>query len=211
MLQQTGIVAKVVLGILLIFSLFSWALILQKMALFGGINRETTQFLRVFRAGRGLPEPKSIGLGNSPIESVYSAGFRELQSQLSGGNPSGKVKSIQAVMVAMQLASADQVRRMERYMPWLGTTASVSPFIGLFGTVWGVMDAFSGLNTAGAASLRAVAPGIAEALITTAMGLFAAIPAVIAYNYFVVRIKDLAGRMDNFAMEVAAQIEKMSS
>jgi biopolymer transport protein TolQ len=114
-------------------------------------------------------------------------------------------------MVSMQLASADQVRRVEKYMPWLATTASVSPFIGLFGTVWGVMDAFSGLGTAGAASLRAVAPGIAEALITTAAGLFAAIPAVIAYNYFVSRVRDLGARMDNFAMEVSAQIEKMSS
>jgi biopolymer transport protein TolQ len=158
-----------------------------------------------------MPDPKSIGPGNSPIESVYSAGFRELQSQIKGNNPDGNVKSIQAVIVSMQLASADEVRRVESYMPWLATTATVSPFIGLFGTVWGVMEAFTGLGTAGAASIRAVAPGISEALITTAAGLFAAIPAVIAYNYFVHRIKDLGGRMDNFTMEVAAQIEKMTS
>ena len=179
--------------------------------MFSKINRETTQFLRVFRAGRGLPEPKSIGDGTSPMEHVYDAGFREIQSQLANSKPPGQIKSLQAVMVSMQLASADQVRRVEKYMPWLATTASVSPFIGLFGTVWGVMDAFSGLGTAGAASLRAVAPGIAEALITTAAGLFAAIPAVIAYNYFVSRVRDLGARMDNFAMEVSAQIEKMSS
>jgi biopolymer transport protein TolQ len=211
LLTQTGWVARAVLLILFIFSLVSWALIFLKLGLFGSIERQTSQFLRVFRATRGLPEPKSMGNGNSPLEAVYAAGFRELQSQVSGGTTPGKLKSLQAVIVSMQLASADQVRRVERYMPWLATTASVSPFIGLFGTVWGVMDAFSGLGTAGAASLRVVAPGIAEALITTAAGLFAAIPAVIAYNHFVHRTKDLAGRMDNFSMEVAAQIEKMNS
>jgi biopolymer transport protein TolQ len=211
LLAQTGWVARAVLLILFIFSLVSWALIFMKLGLFGSIERQTNQFLRVFRATRGLPEPKSMGNGNSPLEAVYAAGFRELHSQISSGTSPGRLKSLQAVIVSMQLASADQVRRVERYMPWLATTASVSPFVGLFGTVWGVMDAFSGLGTAGAASLRVVAPGIAEALITTAAGLFAAIPAVIAYNHFVHRTKDLAGRMDNFTMEVAAQIEKMNS
>ena len=91
----------------------------------------------------------------------------------------------------MQVAAAEEIRKLERYMPWLATTGSVTPFIGLFGTVWGVMDAFSGLGTAGAASLRAVAPGIAEALITTAAGLFTAIPAVIAYNHFLHNIKEI--------------------
>jgi biopolymer transport protein TolQ len=211
LLDQTGWVARGVLLILLIFSLFSLALILQKLGLFKSIESETTQFLRVFRATRGLPEPKSMGGGNSPLESIYAAGFRELQSQISGGNPSGKIKSMRSIVVSMQLASADQVRRVERYMPWLATTASVTPFIGLFGTVWGVMDAFSGIGTAGGAALRVVAPGIAEALITTAAGLFTAIPAVIAYNYFVHRTKDLASRMDNFTAEVSAQIEKLNS
>lgn len=108
----------------------------------------------------------------------------------------------------MQLASGEQIRTLERYMPWLATTGSVTPFIGLFGTVWGVMDAFSGLGEAGAASLRAVAPGIAEALVTTAAGLFTAIPAVIAYNHYLHHIKDLAVRMDNFTAEFLAVIEK---
>jgi len=109
----------------------------------------------------------------------------------------------------MQLATAEEVRRMERFMPWLATTGSVTPFIGLFGTVWGVMDAFAGLGEAGAASLRAVAPGIAEALITTAAGLFTAIPAVIAYNHYLHDIRSLATRMDNFAMEFVAKIETL--
>ena len=115
---------------------------------------------------------------------------------------------MQAVTVSMQLASSEEVRRVEKGMSWLATTAGVTPFIGLFGTVWGIIDAFSGLGTSGSASLRAVAPGIAEALVTTAAGLFAAIPALIAYNYFLQDIRDLAQRLDTFALEFAAQIEK---
>jgi biopolymer transport protein TolQ len=210
LLAQTGWVARFVLSLLLFFSLFSWALIFQKLRLFARLERQTTIFLRTFRTTRSLPDPKAVaGLG-SPLESLYAAGYRELTSQLSasGANPQGRVKSLQAVTTDMQMAASEEVRKIERYMPWLATTGSITPFIGLFGTVWGVMDAFSGLGEAGAASLRAVAPGIAEALITTAAGLFTAIPAVMAYNHFLHHIKQFAGRMDNFTMEVAALIEK---
>lgn len=209
LIQQTGWVARVVLGMLLFFSLFSWALIFQKLALFSRINRQTSLFLRIFRANRTLPEPRQMGGNGSPLESVYSAGFREIESQVRAGNPHGRVTSLNAVTVSMQLAAGDEVRKAESYMPWLATTGSVTPFIGLFGTVWGVMDAFTGLGAAGAASLRAVAPGIAEALITTAAGLFTAVPAVIAYNHFLHDIKDLSARMDSFALEVTAVVEKM--
>ena len=200
--------ARVVLGILLFFSLFSWALIFQKLRLFSRLERQTTQFLRMFRASRGLPEPKAVsGLG-SPLESIYAAGHREMSGQISGSSPHGRVKSLQAVTTDMQMAASEEIRKIEKYMPWLATTGSITPFIGLFGTVWGVMDAFSGLGEAGAASLRAVAPGIAEALVTTAAGLATAIPAVMAYNHFLHHIKQLGARMDNFTMEVAALIEK---
>lgn len=209
LIQQTGWVARVVLGMLLFFSLFSWALIFQKLALFSRINRQTALFLRIFRANRTLPDPRQMGSGGSPLESVYAAGFREIESQVRGGNPHGKVTSINAVTVSMQLAAGEETRKLESYMPWLATTGSVTPFIGLFGTVWGVMDAFTGLGAAGAASLRAVAPGIAEALITTAAGLFTAVPAVIAYNHFVHNIRDASARMDSFALEVSAVVEKM--
>jgi biopolymer transport protein TolQ len=209
LIEQTGWVARTVLLILLFFSLMSWALIFQKIALFSRIADRTQRFLQIFRATKGLPDPKALATGGSPLESVYAAGYRELHSQLTGGNPHGTLKSLNAVTIAMQLAAAEEVRGLERWMPWLATTGSVTPFIGLFGTVWGVMDAFSGLSTAGAASIRATAPGIAEALITTAAGLFTAVPAVIAYNHFLHRIKDSATRMDNFAMEVTAQIEKL--
>jgi len=197
-----------VLAILFCFSLFSWALIFQKLSLFARLERHTVTFLRVFRASKGLPEPRSVGRTGSPLDAVYAAGYSELASQLAAGNPHGHVKSLNAVTADMQMVAQEEVRKMEKYMPWLATTGAVTPFIGLFGTVWGVMDAFSGLGTAGAASLRAVAPGIAEALITTAAGLFTAIPAVIAYNHFVHNIKELGARMDNFTLEVAALIEK---
>ncbi len=193
---------------LIIFSVVSWALIFQKLRLFGRIERESARFLQIFRASRTLPDPKPLVAIGSPFASVYVAGVRELQNQVAASNPHGKVRSINAVAVSMQLASAEQVRRAEKWMPWLATTGSVTPFIGLFGTVWGVMDAFMGLGTAGAASLRAVAPGIAEALITTAAGLFTAIPAVIGYNHFLNDIRQLATRLDNFTLEVTAQVEK---
>jgi biopolymer transport protein TolQ len=209
LLEQTGWVARVVLAMLLAFSLFSWALIFQKYRLFSRMNHQTALFLRIFRSNKTLPDPNQMGGGGSPLEPVYAAGYREVESQTRTGNPPGKITSLNAVTVSMQLAAAEEVRKAETYMSWLATTGSVTPFIGLFGTVWGVMDAFTGLGTAGAASLRAVAPGIAEALITTAAGLFTAVPAVIAYNHFLHNIRDMGSRMDGFALEVSALVEKL--
>jgi biopolymer transport protein TolQ len=213
-LTQTGWVARGVLLLLLMFSIVSWAMILQKLGMFGRVRRKSDEFLRIFRATRGVANPQALATAGSPFSTVYAAGYRELQSQVgtAPGNPHPpKLKSLQAVTVSMQLASAEEVRRAEKGMSWLATTGSVSPFIGLFGTVWGIIDAFSGLGSAGAASLRAVAPGIAEALVTTAAGLAAAIPAVIFYNQFLQNIRDLAQRLDTFALEVTAQIEKTFS
>ena len=186
-------------------------MIFQKMGVFGRVRRESEQFLRIFRATKGVANPQALASAGSPFANVYAAGFRELQSQMmpAAGQPApAKVKSVQAVTANMQVASSEEIRRVEKGMTWLATTASVTPFIGLFGTVWGIIDAFSGLGSAGSASLRAVAPGISEALVTTAAGLFAAIPAVIFYNQFLGNIRDLAQRLDTFALEVAAQIEK---
>jgi biopolymer transport protein TolQ len=210
-LEQTGPVARGVLGMLLFFSVISWGMIFQKLSLFGRIRRQSDQFLRIFRATRGVANPQALASAGSPFANVYAAGYRELQYQVGGvtGNPSPpRLKSLQAITVDMQLASAEEIRRVEKGMSWLATTGSVTPFIGLFGTVWGIIDAFSGLGAAGSASLRAVAPGISEALVTTAAGLFTAIPAVIFYNSFLSDIRDLAQRLDTFALEVTVQIEK---
>ena len=224
LIEQTGWVARIVLCILLILSIFSWAIIFQKSSQIGRIETRTKKFLQMFRSGGGLPDPRTLkaGVGSTPLVSVYEAGYHELEAQLrgTGGNSPrsgsaapniGRVKNANAVGVGMQVAAAEEVRHLERGMSWLATTGSVSPFIGLFGTVWGVMDAFAGLGDAGSASLRAVAPGIAEALITTAAGLFAAIPAVIAYNHYLHNIRGVAGRMDNFASEFVAKIETLYS
>ena len=210
LLQQTGWVARIVLLILLSFSVFSWTLIFQKVSLFSRLKRQTSKFLHAFRASERLPEPRVLAsaAGGSPLVPMYAVAYQELSGQLQGTNPHQKLKSANAVHVVMQLASAEEIRKMEDWMPWLATTGAVTPFIGLFGTVWGVMDAFAGLGTAGAASLRAVAPGIADALITTAVGLFTAIPAVIAYNHFLHDIRDFASRMSSFAAEFTARVEK---
>ncbi len=171
----------------------------------------------MFRSGRGLSDPNTLraGVGTTPLISVYAAGYRELESQIGGPGSRGgtatpgKLRNASAVGVEMQVAAGEEVRRLEKGMSTLATIASVSPFIGLFGTVWGVMDAFAGLGDAGAASLRAVAPGIAEALVTTAAGLFAAIPALIAYNHFLHGIRGIASRMSDFAAEFVSKVETL--
>ncbi len=218
LLEQTSGVARVILGLLLFLSVFSWALILQKSYQLGGIDRKTARFLQMFRSGRGLSDPNTLraGVGGTPLISVYAAGYRELEQQIGGPQsrvPAGanKIRNANAVGVEMQVAAGEEVRRLEKGMSTLATIASVSPFIGLFGTVWGVMDAFSGLGDVGAASLRAVAPGISEALITTAAGLFAAIPALIAYNHYLHGIRSVASRMSDFAAEFVAKVETLYS
>jgi len=217
--EQTSGVARVILGVLLFLSIFSWALILQKVAQLNGVENKTAKFLQMFRSGRGLADPNTLrlGSGGTPLVAVYAAGYRELEAQMNGSNPraataaGAKIRNANAVGVEMQVAAGEEVRRLEKGMSTLATIASVSPFIGLFGTVWGVMDAFAGLGDVGTASLRAVAPGIAEALITTAAGLFAAIPALIAYNHYLHGIRGVASRMNDFASEFVAKVETLYS
>jgi biopolymer transport protein TolQ len=209
----------VILGILLFLSVFSWALIFQKFSQLSGLDQRTARFLQMFRSGRGLADPNTLraGAGTTPLVAVYAAGYREFEAQLgtahghSSTATATKLRNSSAVGVEMQVAAGEEVRRLEKGMSTLATIASVSPFIGLLGTVWGVMDAFAGLGEAGTASLRAVAPGIAEALITTAAGLFAAIPALIAYNHYLHGIRSLATRMSDFASEFVAKIETLYS
>jgi biopolymer transport protein TolQ len=122
----------------------------------------------------------------------------------------GGVHNFVAIQRAMQIASSEEITRLERNVPWLAITGVVTPFIGLFGTVWGIIDAFHGLGTAGAATLRAVAPGISEALVTTAAGLAAAIPAVIAYNLIISSIREMASRNDDFTLEMLNMVERQA-
>jgi biopolymer transport protein TolQ len=203
LVQQTGFIAKLVLGILLVFSLFSWAIIAAKWGTFRRANVQSSRFLRAFRKSGRLQEIAVVSeqFTPSPLVPVFKGAFDELRRQPGGTR-------IVAVQRAIQIAASEELTRLERRLPWLATTGAVTPFIGLFGTVWGIIDAFHGLGTSGAATLRAVAPGISEALITTAAGLFAAIPAVIAYNFFIQEIRQFGARMDDFGLEFLNTVER---
>jgi biopolymer transport protein TolQ len=204
---ETGPVAKVVLLLLLVFSLISWAIILSKWGVLRRARVQSGRFLRAFRKAQRLQDVAAVAdqFRPSPLVGVFEGGFEEFRRQM-GNN--GTVVSVTAVQRAMQIANSEELTRLERNLPWLAITGAVTPFVGLFGTVWGIIDAFHGLGTAGAATLRAVAPGISEALITTAAGLAAAIPAVIAYNLVGGSIREFASRGDDFALEMLNAVER---
>jgi biopolymer transport protein TolQ len=209
MLSSTGAVAKLVLITLLAFSVISWAIILTKWSLLRKAQVQSGRFMRAFRKAQRLQDIAAVSeqFKPSPLVGVFEGGFQEYKRQLSA--PAGSLRSLTAVQRGMQIGASEEITRLERNMPWLAITAAVTPFIGLFGTVWGIIDAFHGLGTAGAATLRAVAPGISEALITTAAGLAAAIPAVIAYNLIGNAIRVFAARGDDFSLEVLNAIESV--
>jgi len=212
LLANTGLVARIVLFILLAFSVLSWAIIFHKYRSFKAARRDSREFLKIFRQSKKLSDIRASckSLKASPLVEVFLAGYREIESQAIAGENPGKprIRSLDAVQRALQIAASAELTRLEQWLSWLATTGSVTPFIGLFGTVWGIIDAFRGLGTAGTASLRSVAPGISEALVTTAAGLFAAIPAVVAYNQFVQRIKEFGALMDDFALEFVNMTER---
>jgi biopolymer transport protein TolQ len=208
LVAQTGPVAKIVLVILLLFSILSWAIILAKWSKFRRMRAQSGRFVRAFRKANGrLQDVSAVSeqLKPSPLVAVFESGYDEYRRQ-SGGV--GAPRSLVAVQRATQIAASEEMTQMEARLPWLATTGAVTPFIGLFGTVWGIIDAFQGLGNAGAATLRAVAPGISEALITTAAGLFAAIPAVIAYNQYMQQIREFGARMDDFGLELLNVVER---
>jgi biopolymer transport protein TolQ len=211
LVSDTGAVAKFVLVTLLAFSLISWAIILTKWSLISRARAQSGRFVRAFRRAQRLQDVAAVAdqFRPSPLVGVFEGGFQEYKRQLSG--PAGSLQSLTAVQRGMQIGASEEISRLERNVPWLAITAAVTPFIGLFGTVWGIIDAFHGLGTAGAATLRAVAPGISEALITTAAGLAAAIPAVIAYNLIGNSIRTFAARGDDFSLEILNAIENIQS
>jgi len=193
--------------ILLFFSLLSWAVIFAKWTAFSNARSANRRFLRAFRKASGL---EAVAVASeqfraSPLVAVFDFGYSEVDRQMKAR---GAVKNKTTLERSLQLGISEAVTRLERNMSILATTANVSPFIGLFGTVMGIIDAFQSLGTAGAASLRAVAPGISEALITTALGLAAAIPAAIAYNWFGTTVREFGARMDDFALEFLNMTER---
>jgi len=207
LIETSGLVAKTVLVILLLFSLASWAIIFSKWALFRRARVQSNRFMRAFRKSERLQDMAAVAeqFKPSPLIPVFEGAYDELRKQAPYSI------RLNALQRATQIAASEELTRLESRLPWLATTGAVTPFIGLFGTVWGIIDAFHGLGTAGAATLRAVAPGISEALVTTAAGLFAAIPAVIAYNMFTQHIREFGARMDDFSLELINEVERAQS
>lgn len=189
-----------IIVILVVFSVISWTIVFSKGSVFGKARRSNKSFLRAFRKAGNLQAVAvaSEQFGAAPLVAVFDFGYSEIERQIK---QRGALVNKAAVERSLQLGISEEVTKLEMNMSWLATVASVSPFIGLFGTVWGIIDAFEGLGNAGSASLRAVAPGISEALVTTAIGLAAAIPAAIFYNVFGSRIRELGTRMEDFAIE----------
>lgn len=199
-IQGAGPISWTVLVILAVLSLASWTIIFSKWSRFKNARIANTQFLRAFRKANGL---QAVALASeqfrlSPLVTVFDFGYTELDRQVAS---KGTISNRSSLERTLQLGVSEELARLERNMNWLATAATVSPFIGLFGTVFGIIKAFGALGAAGSASLRAVAPGIADALVATAAGLAAAIPAAVAYNYFGYSIREFGARMEDFTLE----------
>ena len=207
MVRDSGPAGMLILAVLIVFSVFSWAVIFSKLSAFRGAQRTNSRFLRAFRKATGLEAVMvaSEQYRPSPLVSVFDFGYEEVERQVK---TRGGVTNRPALERTLQLGISEELAKMERNMHWLAITASVSPFIGLLGTVMGIISAFHGLGQQGATSLRTIGPGIAQALIATAIGLFAAIPAALFYNLFGARIRDLGARMDDFSLEFLNMAER---
>jgi biopolymer transport protein TolQ len=210
-IADADIVVQLILLLLVFFSVFSWAIIFFKSKMIKTANRQSDRFLEAFRRSKSLTEVNDAAkkLRGSPLATIFLAGNKELayQSKSSEGGWTGE--KTDSLNRALLKASNSEVARLEKMMFFLATTGSVSPFIGLFGTVWGIMISFVRIGAMRSASLQVVAPGIAEALVATAVGLFAAVPAVIAYNYFLGRIKDIIADMEDFSLEFLSIAERL--
>lgn len=212
-----SLVSQLALLALVLLSVLSWGIILYKLWTFRRSAKQSSQFLEVFRRSNKFSEVQAVcqSLAQSPLVGLFQSGYAELTAQLRQAAPADQamapnpraaagrptLKSLPAVDRALLRASAVEVNKLEHRIPFLATTASMAPFIGLFGTVWGIITAFERIGVTGSTNLSVVAPGISEALVATAAGLVAAIPAVYFYNLLSNRVKLFASEMDDFAME----------
>jgi len=208
----TGLVVKLVLILLIYFSVVSWAIIFYKLLQVYRANKESERFLEFFWKSKRFDTISSQldRFPNSPLSIMFNEGYTELKKLMETGGEqqiddpsviSTEGGGIDNISRALRRATTSEITRLEKYTTFLATTGSTAPFIGLFGTVWGIMTAFKGIGESGSASLAVVAPGIAEALIATAIGLVAAIPAVMGYNHFQNKIRVVIAQMDNFSTE----------
>jgi len=211
---ETGTTAKVVLGVLLFFSLVSWVIIFAKYLRLRKVSRQSEKFVAFFRKSKRFSEVNTFAgeLSDTPLTTLFKAGYAELDAQVKAnraddapttGGASGKllIKNISGIERALERAIGVEMSRLTRNMTFLATTASACPFIGLFGTVWGIMQSFRAIGVTGSTSIAAVAPGISEALINTAAGLAAAIPAMVFYNYFMGKVREQRAGMEDFSLE----------
>jgi biopolymer transport protein TolQ len=222
-IRSSSPTSKVVLAILIVFSIVSWGIILYKLWTFNRIRAQSARFIEIFRRSAKFSEVQAVcqSLSDSPLVGIFLAGHAELNLQLrqttpaanSASNPGAPaprpvLKSLVSVDRALMRASNVETNKLEKHITFLATTAAVTPFIGLFGTVLGIVAAFQGIGAQGSTSLDVVAPGIADALIATAAGLAAAIPAVYFYNLLTQRVKALASEMDDFSLEFLNIVER---
>jgi len=199
---HTGWVGKTVLGVLLLFSVGSWAVMIVIGERFRTARRASRRFMSAFRKAKRLVDVQTVTSQavQSPLVGLFRAGYAEIEAQMAHAQGSS-IRSLDAVERSLLRASRIESARLSRFLPFLATTAAATPFIGLFGTVWGIMDSFMTIGSTGSTSITAVAPGISEALINTAAGLFAAIPALLAYNHFVQKLRGARGEMEDFTLE----------
>jgi len=211
---QTGLVAKLVLLVLGAFSLASWTLMALKLRQLQRADRANRAFVAEFRRAQRLGDVQAAASRHdeAPLAGIFRAGYLELEAQVRvlqrAGVDAGQIKSLAGIERALQRAIGVEGAKLQRFLPFLATTASATPFIGLFGTVWGIMNTFRAIATTGSTSIVTVAPGIAEALVNTAAGLAAAIPAVIAYNGFLGALRRHRGAMDDFLLEFVNLTER---
>jgi biopolymer transport protein TolQ len=210
MVLGTGVVVQFVLLLLFFFSIVSWAIILMKYLNFRKIKKENRSFLRSYVKSAKLSDalPEARRFKYSTIAQVFQAGYGELVKSAGAPSTGSSEGGGSNVERALNMASDSEVTGLESFLSFLATTGSVCPFVGLFGTVWGIMDTFKGVGMRGSATLAVVAPGISEALIATAAGLAAAIPAVIFYNVYLNSIKTMSFEMENFASEFLNTVER---
>jgi biopolymer transport protein TolQ len=206
-LQREGPVGLLILALLLVLSVYSWTVIFSKLGALRGARKTNARFLRAFRKAANLEAVvvASEQFRPSPLVTVFDFGYEEVERQVK---THGKITNRAAVERSLQLGVSEELMRLELRMSILATAASVSPFVGLLGTVMGIIKAFDALSSQGSTSLRAVGPGIAEALYATALGLFAAIPAAMAFNAFNTQIREIGTRMDDFSLEFLNMAER---
>ncbi len=194
---------KAVLSILLLFSIGSWGVMIVVGRRFSRSGQASRRFMGAFRRAKRLADVQAATVAAAPssLVGLFKAGYAEIEAQIAHAQGGARIQSLDSVERSLLRASRIESSRLSKYVPFLATTAAATPFIGLFGTVWGIIESFATIAAANSTSITAVAPGISEALINTAAGLFAAVPALIAYNYFVQRLRLARGEMEDFTLE----------